>query len=193
MHIRYSLWGIMTSFSIGVKTKGLTLWNVRGTGKKCVRQSLVFSVAKLQPQNIKDRATRIMFKHDFKYREFWQVEKLVLKFSAVLNIYNHHYLTAHQEHTVGNVESDCPGSKKHKSPYPVWGSNSSHEIQRNCKCILSDGGHWLILFNSLIKLQARREEGIFLSEFIIREILWFCYWPGIFADLGSKYPMAMPF
>jgi len=37
-----------------------------------------------------------------------KVEKQVLKFSAVLNIYNHPYLAEHQELTAGSSDAHSP-------------------------------------------------------------------------------------
>lgn len=144
-----------------------------------------------------------MFKHDFKSCKFWQVEKPVLKFSAVLNIYNRHYLTAQQEHAVGNAEADSPGSKKHKLPNPMLWSNSFHEIQRTRKCILSDGGHCLILLTAWenYKQEESKEFSFHNSslekfcEFVInlgflqnldQNILWRCLSNrGIYSEIAS--------
>lgn len=95
----------------------------------------------------KERAARIMFKHDFKDCKFWQVENPVLKFSTVLNIYSHHYLTAHPEHTGGNAEADCPAFKKREITIPhvmiqylPWNSKELLSVA------VSGDGHCLILW-----------------------------------------------
>lgn len=117
---------------------------------------------KMQGQSIigggefKQTATRIMFKYYFKYCTFGKVKKSVLKLSAVLNFYNHPYLTAHQEHSIGDWDVDYSVFKKCKLPYLILWSIAPVKF----KGILSVPCSVLVIVIcsiTLMRVQIRRE------------------------------------
>ena len=166
-----------------------------GNGKTTVLWLLVLSLVNFQKQNIikvwefKETAAKIMFKHDLTYCQSWKISFKI--FSSIKHLQSSLSHRAPGTHCWEfRCTLSCFQMMKITIP-PVW-SNNSYEIQRNFKCILSNICHCNI--NSLMRLWVRRGLEIFHFPLrISRLILCICYWPGAFAEPGSKHTVEMTF